>query len=193
MLLALWRALELNKRGGFAAAFKRPSRNWTQSIKPTAHGEAKRRAEKGEPANPLGRRPFLYRAAVHAFYRPFRRLLHRCLIHGFLSVPIWFPFGYLFVPRTETRFVVKFTCKTFSKSNCICEFTCYTPSQTESGSICLSSAERKRKRTFRQGCTEQLRCPWRKARIKEMYVLAYAFPFCFVLAERQTKNLLKKE
>ena len=44
------------------------------------------RAEKGEPANPLGRRPFLYRAAVHAFYRPFPPI----------TTPLsysWFPFG----------------------------------------------------------------------------------------------------
>ncbi len=50
------------------------------------HGETKRRAEKGAPANPLGRRPFLIRSADVAFYAALPYL-----------VSFKFPFSYPFV------------------------------------------------------------------------------------------------
>lgn len=53
------------------------------------HGETKRRAEKGAPANPLGRRPFLIRAECVRFM-PYLCILYT---YSFLLVTLWFTFS----------------------------------------------------------------------------------------------------
>ena len=92
----------------------------------TTHGETKRRAEKGAPANPLGRCPFLYRAAAVRFIAD----TAVCYPVASLVVPFQLPFRSPLVPRKDIRFVLQYQLAMYG---------------------CLSSAERKRKRTFRQG------------------------------------------
>ena len=61
-----------------------------------------------------------------------------CYTVASLVVPFQLPFRSPLVPRKDMRFVLQYQLAMYG---------------------CLSSAELKRKRTFRQGCTEQLRCP----------------------------------
>lgn len=90
--MAVRRELVIDERGGFAAADKlMPVNETTQSNDYARRNETPR--GKGAPANPLGRRPFLYRAADARFIARYRRLLHRCLTCGSLSVTFSFPFG----------------------------------------------------------------------------------------------------